>query len=85
VNILSLFNGISGLHLACDRAGVEVDKAYYSEIDKYANQVTQKHYPDDIALGDVTKWSEWGMKRKLSEYCKKWVLLLLETHSKTNK
>ena len=53
MNILSLFNGISGLHLACDRAGLKVDNCYYSEIDKYANQVTQKNYPDDIALGDV--------------------------------
>ena len=61
MNILSLFNGISGLHLACDRAGLKVDKCYYSEIDKYANQVTQKQYPDDIALGDVTKWREWDI------------------------
>ena len=59
--VLSLFNGISGLHLACDRAGIKVDKAYYSEIDKYANKVTEKQYPDDIALGDVTKWREWDI------------------------
>ena len=62
MNILSLFNGISGLHLACDRAGLKVDNCYYSEIDKYANQVTQKNYPDDIALGDVTKWREWDIE-----------------------
>ena len=61
MNILSLFNGISGLHLACDRVGVKVDNCYYSEIDKYANQVTEKQYPDDIALGDVTKWREWDI------------------------
>lgn len=61
MKILSLFNGISGLHLACDRAGIKVDNCYYSEIDKYANQVTQKNYPDDIALGDVTKWREWDI------------------------
>lgn len=61
MNILSLFNGISGLHLSCDRAGLKVDNCYYSEIDKYANQVTQKNYPDDIALGDVTKWREWNI------------------------
>lgn len=61
MNILSLFNGISGLHLACDRAGVNVDVCYYSEIDKYANKVTEHHYPNDIALGDVTKWREWDI------------------------
>lgn len=61
VNILTLFNGISGLHLACDRAGIKVDTCYYSEIDKYANKVTEQHYPNDIALGDVTKWREWDI------------------------
>lgn len=61
MKILSLFNGISGLHLACDRAQISVDVCYYSEIDKYANKVTEHHYPNDIALGDVTKWREWDI------------------------
>ena len=61
MKILSLFNGISGLHLACDRAGIDVDVCYYSEIDKYANKVTEYHYPNDISLGDVTKWREWNI------------------------
>lgn len=61
MNILSLFNGVSGLHLACDRAGINVNTCYYSEIDKYANKVTEHHYPNDIALGDVTKWREWDI------------------------
>ena len=58
---LSLFNGISGLHLALDKADIEVEQVYYSEIDKFANKVTEHHYPDDIALGDVTKWQEWDI------------------------
>ncbi len=58
---LSLFNGISVLHLALDKVGIEVDQVYYAEIDKYANKVTEKHYPDDVALGDVTKWREWNI------------------------
>ena len=61
MNILSLFNGISGLHLACDKAGIKVDVCYYSEIDKFANKVTEHHYPNDVALGDVTKWREWDI------------------------
>ena len=61
MKILSLFNGISALHLACDRVGLSVDTCYYAEIDKYANKVTEKHYPNDIALGDVTKWREWDI------------------------
>ena len=61
MKILSLFNGISALHLACDRAGIDVDVCYYAEIDKYANKITEKHYPNDVALGDVTKWREWDI------------------------
>ena len=37
---LSLFNGISGLHLALDKAQINVEQVYYSEIDKFANKVT---------------------------------------------
>ena len=58
---LSLFNGISGLHLSLKKAGIKVDQVYYSEIDKFANKVTEHHYPNDIALGDVTKWREWDI------------------------
>lgn len=58
---LSLFNGISGLHLALDKAHINVEQVYYAEIDKYANQVTQHRYPQDIAVGDVTKWKEWDI------------------------
>lgn len=60
-NVLSLFNGISGCHLALDRGGLSFGTVYYSEIDKYANTVTQHHYPQDVALGDVTKWREWNI------------------------
>ena len=58
---LSLFNGISGLHLALDKAQINVEQVYYSEIDKFANKVTEQQYPNDIALGDVTKWKEWDI------------------------
>lgn len=58
---LSLFNGISGLHLALDKAQIKVEQVYYSEIDKFANKVTEQQYPNDIALGDVTKWKEWDI------------------------
>ena len=52
---------MGGLPLACDRAGISYDKCYYSEIDKYANKVMEKNYPDSIPLGDVTKWKEWDI------------------------
>lgn len=61
MNVLSLFNGISAFHLALDRAGIETNTCYYAEIDKYANKITEQHYPDDVALGDVTKWRDWDI------------------------
>ena len=53
MNILSLFDGISCARVACDRAGIKVNKYWASEIDKYALQVSKKNYPDSIYLGNV--------------------------------
>ena len=61
MNVLSLFDGISAGRLALERSGIEVKKYYRSEIDKFANQVADKNYPDSVSLGDVTKWKEWDI------------------------
>lgn len=61
MNILSLFDGISCGQIALERAGINVDKYYASELDKYAITVAQANYPDTIQLGDVTKWREWDI------------------------
>ena len=61
--VLSLFDGMSCGQIACERAGIKVDKYYASEIDKYAIQVTQKNYSDTIQLGDITKWKEWDIEK----------------------
>lgn len=53
MNVLSLFDGISCGQLALNRAGVEYDKYFASEIDKHAIKVTQHHFPNTIQLGDV--------------------------------
>lgn len=55
MNVLSLFDGISGARVALDKLGIKVDNYYASEIDKYAIQVSKKNYPNIIQLGDVTK------------------------------
>lgn len=59
MNVLSLFDGMSCGRIALERAGIEVDNYYSSEIDKYAIQVANKNYPQDEVnrLGDVTKVS----------------------------
>lgn len=47
--------------IALERAGIQVDNYYASELDKYAIKVTQANWPETIQLGDVTKWSEWDI------------------------
>ena len=61
MRVLSLFDGISAGQLALQRAGIDVDTYYASEIDKYAIQVTNKNFPNTIQLGDITKWREWNI------------------------
>lgn len=58
---LSLFNGISAGRLALSRAGIKFDKYYIAEIDKFANKVSEFHYPDNIQSGDVNNWREWDI------------------------
>ncbi|MCP4180333.1 MAG: DNA (cytosine-5-)-methyltransferase [bacterium] len=54
MNVLSLFDGISGARIALDNLGV---KCYYfaAEIDKYAVSISKYNYPDIKHLGDVKK------------------------------
>ena len=59
--VLSLFDGISCGRIALERANIEVDRYYASEIDKYAIQISKKNYPDIIQLGDINNWKEWNV------------------------
>lgn len=53
ITVLSLFDGISCGQVALERANIEVDKYYASEIDEFAISITQKNYPNTIQIGDV--------------------------------
>jgi len=53
IKVLSLFDGMSCGQIALDQLGIQVDKYYASEIDKYAIQITQKNYPKTIQVGDI--------------------------------
>ena len=53
MNVLSLFDGISGARIALDKLGIKVTNYYASEIDKYAIEVSKQNYPDIIHLGDI--------------------------------
>ena len=53
INVLSLFDGISCGRVALERAGIDINKYYASEVDEKAIEVTIKHYPNTIQIGDV--------------------------------
>lgn len=55
MNVLSLFDGMSCGMLALQRAGIKVTNYFASEIDKSAQIISQKNFPQIIRLGDVTK------------------------------
>ena len=53
IKVLSLFDGLSGARVALDRAKIRVDNYYASEVDRWAQQVSKKNYPDIVRLGDI--------------------------------
>lgn len=56
INVLSLFNGLGGIGLALHELGIKA-KIYSSEIDKYANKVSNALFKNQVNLGCVTKVS----------------------------
>ena len=61
MKVLSLFDGISCGKVALERAGIEVDQYYASEIDEGAIAISKGQHPDIIHLGSVTDWKNWGI------------------------
>ena len=53
MNYLDLFSGCGGFRLGLQEAGFTFKWEGHSEIDKYANQVYAKHFPESEALGDI--------------------------------
>jgi len=55
ITYISLFSGIGGFELGLQNSKHNFKCLGYSEIDKYAKQIYQKHYPNHLDLGDATK------------------------------
>ena len=53
MNVLSLFDGMSGGSITLDRLGVKVDNYFASEIDPYAMAVAKHNYPHIQHIGSV--------------------------------
>ena len=61
MKVLSLFDGISAGQVALQKAVIQVDTYYASEIDTYAIKVTQNNFPNTIQLGSITEWKTWDI------------------------
>ncbi len=60
LNVLSLFDGVGTCYLALQKAGLEIENYYSSEIDKSAISVLNYHYSANTSfyhIGDVKKVS----------------------------
>lgn len=61
LTVLSLFDGMSCGQIALRELGVDVNKYYASEIDKFAIAQTQLNFPDTVQLGDIEGWRTWDI------------------------
>lgn len=60
-NVLALFDGISCGRVALDRAGVDYDTYYSSEIDPKCVEIVTHQHPTTVHLGDVENWRSWDI------------------------
>lgn len=62
-NVLSLFDGISGMQLSLKKAGIKIDNYYSSEVEESAIKITQKNFPNTVQLGDVRNISRQDLPK----------------------
>lgn len=55
IKLLDTFAGVWWFHLALEQSIWEVDCIWFCEIDKYAKQVYQQHFPNTPDLWDITQ------------------------------
>lgn len=75
MNVLSLFDGMSGGQIALERAGIKVDEYYASEIKKSALNLVRNRYPETIQLGDVRQVHYTGEGFELQKNSQSWIEL----------
>jgi len=63
MNVLSLFDGMSCGQQALQRAGINVNNYFASEIDKFAIQVTMANYPNTKQLGSVVNVDGYSLPK----------------------
>ena len=55
IKYFSMFSGIGGFEYGMEQSDYEFECIGYSEIDKYARSIYEKHYPNHINYGDATR------------------------------
>lgn len=65
MNYLDLFSGIGGFALGIQQTGVKINKHYFSEIDKNAISIYQKHFKNAENLGDVKTIRDFSKLRNI--------------------
>ena len=55
IKYLSLFSGIGGFEIGLENSKYEFECIGYSEVDKYAESIYRKQFPNHIGYGDATK------------------------------
>ena len=55
IKYFSMFSGIGGFEYGMQKSKQDFECVGYCEIDKYAIQIYEKHYPNHINYGDATK------------------------------
>ncbi|HDK42796.1 MAG TPA: DNA (cytosine-5-)-methyltransferase [Candidatus Pacearchaeota archaeon] len=63
INYLDLFSGIGGFRFGLKQAGFKFKWEGHSEIDKYAESLYHKYFPQSECLGDVRKIIPDGLPR----------------------
>ena len=55
IKYFSMFSGIGGFEYGMEQSDYEFENVGYSEIDKYARSIYERHYPNHINYGDATR------------------------------
>lgn len=61
MKVWSMFNGCSGGNITLDKLGIKTTQYVSSEIDKFANKVTNHNYPDTIQVGNALDYHDWNV------------------------
>lgn len=61
LNVLSVFDGMSGGQQSLKEVDIKVSKYYASEIKPNSINVTQYNFPQTIQLGNILNWKDWDI------------------------